>query len=49
MPTDNVTGFNPDSLLFRIGDRIFQNDCLMRAKTKFVPYIDVDEMLIPQR
>uniref|UniRef100_A0A914CRX5 Glycosyltransferase family 92 protein n=1 Tax=Acrobeloides nanus TaxID=290746 RepID=A0A914CRX5_9BILA len=48
MPTDNVTGFNPDSLLFRIGDRIFQNDCLMRAKTKFASYVDVDEMLIPQ-
>uniref|UniRef100_A0A914CXE7 Glycosyltransferase family 92 protein n=1 Tax=Acrobeloides nanus TaxID=290746 RepID=A0A914CXE7_9BILA len=48
MPTDKESGFNPDSWLFRIGDRLFQNDCLMRAKTKFAPYVDVDEMLIPQ-
>uniref|UniRef100_A0A914BW08 Glycosyltransferase family 92 protein n=1 Tax=Acrobeloides nanus TaxID=290746 RepID=A0A914BW08_9BILA len=48
MPTNKETGYNPDYHLFRIGDRIWQNDCLMRAETKFAPYVDVDEMLIPQ-
>jgi len=48
MPTDRETGFNPDVWLYRIGDRIFQNDCLMRAETKFAPYVDVDEIILSQ-
>lgn len=48
MPTNKKSGFNPDSLNFRLGDRVFQNDCLMRTKTKFMAYIDVDDIFIPQ-
>jgi hypothetical protein len=49
MPTNKETGYNPDSLMFRIGDRLFQNDCLMRVETKFMAYLDVDEILLTQR
>uniref|UniRef100_A0A914EHH6 Glycosyltransferase family 92 protein n=1 Tax=Acrobeloides nanus TaxID=290746 RepID=A0A914EHH6_9BILA len=48
LPTSSETGFNPDSWIFRTGDRVYQNDCVMRAKTKFVASIDSDEIMIPQ-
>lgn len=38
---------DPNESLYRLGHSLAHNDCLMRAKGKFIALVDVDEIIVP--